>query len=75
MQFEADNRLIRSLRPLQAFAVQLNIGLWSGDKRKMEIAESFVLPLITVSQIETMPGSCSLMRADAATERSISSAH
>lgn len=28
--------------------LSLHIGLWSGDKRKMEIAESFTLPPITM---------------------------
>jgi hypothetical protein len=31
------------------FALQLSIGLWSGNKRKIEIAESHSQPLITVS--------------------------
>ena len=63
MKFEQDNRNIRSLRPLQAFSVQLDVGLWSGDKRKMEIAESFAQPLITVSQGHNDSGSTSLTRA------------
>ncbi len=48
-QIEKDNRYIRDLTTLQAFALQLQIGLWSGDKRKMELAESFAQPLITAS--------------------------
>ncbi|KAF2175745.1 hypothetical protein K469DRAFT_55366 [Zopfia rhizophila CBS 207.26] len=39
--FEADNTLTRDLQLLQAWALQVQIGLWSGDKRKMEMAESF----------------------------------
>lgn len=27
----------------------LDVGIWSGFKRKMEIAESFLQPLLTVS--------------------------
>lgn len=34
---------------LQAFALKLQVGLWSSDKRKMELAESFAQPLITIS--------------------------
>jgi hypothetical protein len=44
-----DNSRTRELQLLQTYAVQLGIGLWSGNKRKMEIAESNSQPLITVS--------------------------
>ena len=43
--FEADNSTTRDLQILQAYALQLNIGLWSGDRRKMEMAESFAQPI------------------------------
>jgi hypothetical protein len=33
----------------------LEVGLWSGFKRKMEIAESFALPLVTVSKFVYYP--------------------
>lgn len=46
--FERDNSNTRSLQALQAFAVSLNIGTWSGNKRTMELAESAALPLITM---------------------------
>uniref|UniRef100_A0A2D3VMF6 Xylanolytic transcriptional activator regulatory domain-containing protein n=1 Tax=Ramularia collo-cygni TaxID=112498 RepID=A0A2D3VMF6_9PEZI len=46
--FERDGRNTRSLQALQAYSISLNIGTWSGDKRKMELAESNVLPLITM---------------------------
>ena len=46
--FEADNSTTRDLQILQAYALQLNIGLWSGDRRKMEMAESFGQPIITM---------------------------
>lgn len=46
--FENDNRSTRDLRLSQAYALQLQIGLWSGNRRKMEIAESFAFPLITM---------------------------
>jgi hypothetical protein len=48
VKFENDNRNIRKLRLLQAYALIIDIGLWSGNRRKMEIAESFSLPLITM---------------------------
>lgn len=48
-QYERDNRFTRDLATLQASALQIQVGLWSGDKRKMEIAESFAQPLITAS--------------------------
>ena len=46
--FENDNRATRDLRLLQANALQLQTALWSGNRRKMEIAESFAFPLITM---------------------------
>jgi hypothetical protein len=46
--FEADNTTTRDLRLLQAYSLELNIGLWSGDRRKMEMAESFAQPVITM---------------------------
>jgi hypothetical protein len=33
---------------VQAFCLCLDVGLWSGFKRKMEIAEGFAQPVITV---------------------------
>ncbi|KAF4334662.1 transcription factor Pig1p [Fusarium beomiforme] len=38
--FEAANSITRSLGALQAFVLDIEMGLWSGIKRKMEIAES-----------------------------------
>jgi hypothetical protein len=46
-----DNSRTRELQLLQTFALQLSIGLWSGNKRKMELAESHSQPLITVSEL------------------------
>ena len=46
--FERDNSTTRDLQTLQAYALELNIALWSGDRRKMEIAESFAQPVITM---------------------------
>lgn len=48
-QVEKDNSRSRELQMMQAFALELQIGLWSGNKRKMEIAEAHAQPLITVS--------------------------
>ncbi|USP82360.1 uncharacterized protein yc1106_09634 [Curvularia clavata] len=46
--FEDDNTAIRDLQHLQTFLLQLGVGMWSGISRKMEIAESFAQPLITM---------------------------
>ena len=48
VQFEGDNRHIRSLRPMQALALQQDVGLWSGDRRKVELSESFAQTLVTM---------------------------
>jgi len=49
-QFEADNSSTRDLQMWQTYSLILDIGLWSGDKRKSEIAEAQVLPLFTMSR-------------------------
>ncbi|TKA80575.1 hypothetical protein B0A49_00627 [Cryomyces minteri] len=46
--WEGDNTQIRNLQLSQAFMLQLEIGLWSGNSRKIEIAESFQQPLLTM---------------------------
>ncbi|KAI9825939.1 MAG: hypothetical protein M1819_000458 [Sarea resinae] len=46
--FEEDNSLTRELQILQGYVLQLDLGLWSGCKRKMELAESFEQPLLTM---------------------------
>ncbi|KAF2856663.1 C6 transcription factor-like protein RegA [Plenodomus tracheiphilus IPT5] len=46
--FEEDNTAIRDLQHVRNFFLQLKIGMWSGISRKMEIAESFLQPLITM---------------------------
>ncbi|KAF2728093.1 hypothetical protein EJ04DRAFT_546959 [Polyplosphaeria fusca] len=46
--FEEDNSAIRSLQHLQNVLLQLDIGMWSGISRKMEISESFLQPLVTM---------------------------
>ena len=48
VKFESDNRYTRNLDCIQALTLTLQMGLWSGDKRKMEIAESFLQPPITM---------------------------
>lgn len=48
MQFERSNAFTRDLKALQGFMLTLDVGFWSGFKRKMEIAESFCQPLLTV---------------------------
>lgn len=44
-----DNRLARDLQTYQTFLLWVDIGLWSGFRRKMEIAEGFAHHLPTVS--------------------------
>lgn len=46
--FERDNSMTRHLQALQANAICLDIGSWSGNKRTMELAESSALPLVTM---------------------------
>ncbi len=48
-QFGSSHSQIRDLKCLQAFMLQLETGAWSGFKREMEIAESSLQPLATVS--------------------------
>lgn len=46
--FEEDNSSIRDLEHLRTFLLQEVVGMWSGVSRKMEIAESFLQPLVTM---------------------------
>ncbi|KAJ4409521.1 hypothetical protein N0V91_002442 [Didymella pomorum] len=46
--FEEDNSSIRDLQHLRTFLLQEVVGMWSGVSRKMEIAESFLQPLVTM---------------------------
>ncbi|KAK3693780.1 hypothetical protein B0T22DRAFT_450768 [Podospora appendiculata] len=46
--FESCNSNTRRLECLQAYMLQLDIGIWSGFKRKTELAESFLQPLMTM---------------------------
>ncbi|KAI9037564.1 putative C6 and C2H2 transcription factor RegA-like [Aspergillus affinis] len=47
-KYENDNSTTRDLRASQTFALTLEIGIWSGNGRRTEIAESFQNPLITM---------------------------
>ncbi|KEF56592.1 uncharacterized protein A1O9_06781 [Exophiala aquamarina CBS 119918] len=47
-RFEEDNRNLRDLRSMQAFLVVLNVGLNSASRRKIEIAESYTLHIVTM---------------------------
>lgn len=46
--FESNNSMILDLGYLQTCLLVLKIGLWSGNSRKIEIAESFQQPVITM---------------------------
>ena len=46
--FEDDNSAIRDLQHMRTFLLELIVGMWSGVSRKMEIAESFLQPLVTM---------------------------
>lgn len=46
--FEDDNTTVRVLELHQAYLLYLEIGLWSGNSRKIEISEAFRQPLITM---------------------------
>ncbi|KAM0435859.1 hypothetical protein ACHAPT_002750 [Fusarium lateritium] len=46
--WERDNTMVRDLQLLQAFLINLEVGLWSGLPRKVEIAESFFQPILTM---------------------------
>ncbi|ESZ93895.1 hypothetical protein SBOR_5716 [Sclerotinia borealis F-4128] len=46
--WERANNNTRKLQPLQAWMLSLELGLWSGFQRNMEIAESFGQPMITM---------------------------
>ncbi|KAL4816049.1 hypothetical protein BDW67DRAFT_191207 [Aspergillus spinulosporus] len=46
--FEGNNTTIRDLHLHQAYLIYLEIGLWSGNSRKIEISEAFRQPLVTM---------------------------
>jgi hypothetical protein len=47
-QWEGNNALTRNIELLQAFLISLEIGLWSGHSRKIEITESFLQSPLTI---------------------------
>ena len=47
-QCEENNSVTRDLTLLQAFLLSLDVGLWSGNKRRTELAESQALVIVTV---------------------------
>ncbi|KAJ5984684.1 hypothetical protein N7481_006783 [Penicillium waksmanii] len=47
-KYENDNSTTRDLRASQTYALTIDTGIWSGNRRKTEIAESFSQPLITM---------------------------
>ncbi|KAF9895084.1 hypothetical protein FE257_004713 [Aspergillus nanangensis] len=47
-KYERDNRTTRDLRASQTYALVIDIGIWSGNRRRTEIAESFQQPLVTM---------------------------
>ncbi|KAL3426552.1 C6 transcription factor [Phlyctema vagabunda] len=57
--WEQDNTATRKLQPLQAYMLMLDAGLWSGFQRQMELAESFVQPIITIMRRGGMFGATS----------------
>ncbi|KAF2214206.1 hypothetical protein CERZMDRAFT_66334 [Cercospora zeae-maydis SCOH1-5] len=46
--FESDNSSTRDLGPIQASLIWVNVGIWSGFRRKTEIASSFLQPTVTM---------------------------
>jgi hypothetical protein len=46
-QFEEDNRNVTEIGKVQALVLVQDIALWSGNRRKMEIAECRKFSLIT----------------------------
>lgn len=46
--YEADNSTTRELQVLQAYSMWLGVGMFSGIRRKTEIATSFLQPLVTM---------------------------
>lgn len=54
-QVEDDNSALRDLQWLQASMLWLDIGIFCGYKRKMQIAESYLQPLCTVCPLAFIP--------------------
>jgi hypothetical protein len=54
-QSEKKNTLIRDLQFLQAFALHIQMGTWSGIRRKMEMCGSFMNILTNVCSSSNLP--------------------
>jgi hypothetical protein len=50
---DTDNRLARDLQTGQTFLLWTAMGIWSGFRRKMEVAEGFASVVPTVSPTQT----------------------
>lgn len=48
LQFEDNNTAIQNLSLVQSLILGQDIGLWSGNRRKMEIAECHLVIPVTV---------------------------
>ncbi|PPJ57779.1 hypothetical protein CBER1_00252 [Cercospora berteroae] len=46
--FESDNSSTRDLQPIQTSLIWVSVGIWSGFRRKTEIASSFLQPIVTM---------------------------
>jgi hypothetical protein len=68
---EQQNSVTRELWLVQSFMFELHIAVWSGDRRKMEIAESHEQIIITVS-VAIGGFTCILTREDAPTSGQVS---
>ena len=55
--FYHDDRLVRTVEAMQTAILWIDTGLWSGNRRKMEVAESAANNVSTVSQISCAAGS------------------
>jgi len=78
--FEEDNTAIRDLQHVRTFLLQLQVGMWSGISRKMEIAESFLQPLMVRSPMYELDVRHTLtsylhLLDDASTRRSVPPLH
>jgi hypothetical protein len=51
LQFEENNTAIQNLSLVQSLILGQDIGLWSGNRRKMEIAECHLVIPVTVRRV------------------------
>lgn len=59
-----DNRLVRNVQAVQTFLLWIEIGLWSGFRRKMEIGEGFASTVPTVSILTHLSRQIRIRHAD-----------